>query len=198
MRKKIFLFTVVSLLITCLASVGFAATNIKIAANIGEVHQMNVSLMKIVGSVYTPIADLTGIGMDFGTLVKGADNNFRSDAYFYVDAPVVSNHSSWSITHTRTNFANTTTPAQTLNGHTNVKFVKVDNSTNAETQLTNGYISYENSNSKIINSSDLSGARLRIYYALASGSGDASGVSVITSTKAIGAYTGTVTLTLSP
>ncbi len=191
MRKILFLVAIVGI-----ASFCFAATTIRIAANIGETHQMNVAVNKVTGTTWTPVSDLLGIGMDFLSLTQGTDNVFRSNSYFVVDAPVTSNRTTWTVTHTRTNFQKDAT--NNLNGHTNVKFVKVNNADNAETVLSGGYVSYENSNNKVYSASDLTNGRLRIYYALASGSGDATGVSVITTSKPTGSYAGTVTLTLSP
>jgi hypothetical protein len=196
MRNKILLSTLALLLSLSLFSYCQAATVIRIAASINEIHQMNVAVNKVVGATWTPILDLLGVGMDFGLLVKGLDNVFRSDAYFVVDAPVVSNKASWTITHTRTDFKKDA--SNNLNGNVNVKFVKVNNTSSAETLLSGGYVSYANSNSKEYTSSDLTDSRLRIYYSIASGSGDASGVSVITTAKPTGTYEGTVTLTLSP
>jgi hypothetical protein len=135
--------------------------------------------------------------MDFGTLNKGTDNIFRSDNYFVLDAPVLSSHTTWTVTHTRTNFAS---GSNNLNDNVNVKFIKVNNTTNEETLLAlagGGYVSYANSDNKVVNKTDLTDCRLRIYYSIASGSGDATGTSVITTSKPSGTYTGTVTLTLS-
>lgn len=197
MYKNLLVAAFIFVLVLGVASLGLAQVeNVRIAANVGEVHQMNLTLNKVVGTTWTIISDRTGIGMDFGSLTKGGDDIFRSDAYFILDAPVTSNKTSWTITHTRTDFAKDAT--NNLNANTNVKLVKVDNTTSAETTLVGGYVSYQNSNNKIVNSSDLTGARLRIYYSLAGGTGDASGVSTITPAKPSGNYTGTVTLTLSP
>ncbi len=195
--KKIIMLGI-AVLVLGIFSASFAATNIRIAASIGETHQMNVTLSKVVGAVTTPVTDLTGTGMDFGALTKGTDNVFRSNAFFYLDAPVVSNKTGWTITHTAADFAKDAT--NNLNGNTNVKFVKVDNTTNAETQLaSNGYISYQTAKTRAaIAQSELTSGRLRIYYSIASGSGDATGVTVVTTAKPIGSYQGTVTLTLSP
>lgn len=197
MKKYIFVTIGALLIMGVAATLCFAATNIRIAASIDEVHQMNVVLTKVLNNVFTPVSDLTGVGMDFGTLVKGADNVFRSDSFFFIDAPVISNRSGWSITHTRTNFANAL-GTDNLNSNTNVKFVKVDGGTNVETQLASGFVSYENSNAKIVSNTDVANGWLRIYYSIAGGSADAPGVNVITTAKPIGTYTGTVTLTLSP
>jgi hypothetical protein len=195
MCKKVLLAAIV--LVFGMAFLSFAATNIRIAASVGETHQMNVVLNKVMGTTWTQVTDLAGDGMEFGTLTKGSDNVFRSVAYFVIDAPVVSNRSSWNITHSATDFTNGTA---NLNNNTNVKFIKVDNATNAETQLaSNGFVSYQVAKSRAaIQSTELTSGRLRIYYSLAGGSGDASGVTTITTATPTGTYTGTVTLTLSP
>lgn len=198
MKRKIVLGVVV--LVLGIVSFCFAATSIRIAASIGETHQMNVTLSRVanLGAIPTTVTDLIGEGMDFGTLTKGADNNFRSATYFFVDAPVISNKTGWTITHTATDFAKDT--SNNLNGNTNVTFMKVNNTTSEETALaSNSYISYATAKTRAaITQSELTGGRLRIYYGLATGSGDATGVSVITTTKPTGLYQGTVTLTLSP
>ena len=199
MKRKVVLGVVV--LVLGMVSLCFAATSIRIAATIEELHQMNVVLSKVIGASGTPteVTDLIGEGMDFGILTKGADDVFRSDAYFIVDAPVISNKTGWTITHTATDFARDTT--NNLNANTNVTFMKVNNTTSVETALgTGNYTSYTTAKTKAAITQAVIGAgnRLRIYYSLASGSGDASGVSVITTAKPSGLYQGTVTLTLSP
>jgi hypothetical protein len=194
MKKRFLTIMTAFALVVGLVSYCFA-TDIRIAATIGEVHQMDVVLNKVVGSVWTIVSDLTGVGMDFGSLTKGPDNVYRADSYFVIDAPVTSNHATWDITHTRSNFQ--LDASNNLNSNTNVTFVKVDNASSAETTLTGGYVSYQASNSKVYTSADLAGGRLRIYYGIANGSGDATGVTVITTDKPHGTYTGLVTLTLS-
>ncbi len=192
--KKIIFLGVIGLVLG-LASLSFAATSIKIAATIGETHQMNVTLSKVLGTATTVVSDLAGTGMDFGTLTKGTDNVFRSATYFYVDAPVISNKTGWTITHTATDFANSA--GNNLNGNTNVTFVKAI--TGGEAALTSGGLtSYATAKTRAaITQAELTGGWLRIYYAIAQGSGDAAGVNVITTTQPTGTYVGTVTLTLS-
>ena len=201
MKKRIILGVVG--LVFGSVSLCFAATNIRIAASIGETHQMNVTLSRVAsqGALPTAVSDLIGTGMDFGALVKGADNVFRSSGpYFFVDAPVVSNKTGWTITHSATDFKNATNGTDNLNANTNVRFMLVDNATSAENQLTsaNSYVSYGTAKTRAaITQAELAGGRLRIYYSIAQGSGDGSGVSVITTAKSTGNYEGTVTLTLS-
>jgi hypothetical protein len=197
MKKRIVLGVVG--LVFGLVSMCFASTNIRIAATIGETHQMNVALSRVASAGATPtlVSDLTGTGMDFGSLIQDpTDHNFRTPVYFYIDAPVVSNKTGWTITHSATDFALDGT--NNLNANTNVTFVKATSS--GETALASGgLISYATAKTRAaIAQAELTGGWLRIYYGLAQGSGDASGVSVITTAKPVGAYTGTVTLTLSP
>ncbi len=173
-----------------------AATDIRIAASIGDTHTMNVVLSKVSGGNWSTVSNLTGVGMDFGELTLGGDNVYRSGTYFVVDAPVTSNHTSWNITHTRSDFQRDA--SNNLNNNVNVTFVSVNNTTQSETPLSGGYVSYANSNNIQYTNTQLANSRLRIYYGIASGSGDASGVTVITPAKPSGTYTGTVTLTLSP
>ncbi|MFA5145641.1 MAG: hypothetical protein WC723_06555 [Candidatus Omnitrophota bacterium] len=202
--KKIIILGVVGLVLG-LASLCFASTSIRIAATIGETHQMNVALSRMANAGATPtvVNDLTGTGMDFGTLIQDpTDHNFRTPVYFYIDAPVVSNRASWTITHSATDFAKDGT--NNLNANTNVTFVKATST--GETALSSGgLISYATAktraaitNTELGWSAGVTGGWLRIYYGIAQGSGDATGVSVITTDKPVGAYTGTVTLTLSP
>lgn len=195
--KKIIILGMAGLMFG-LASLCFAATNIRIAATIDSTHQMNVALNKVASVGATPalVTDLTGTGMDFGTLIKGTDNNFRSAAYFYIDAPVVSNKAGWTITHTATDFAN---GASNLNLNTNVRFMKATGT--GETALAgDSYISYAAAKTRVpIAQAELTDGWLRIYYGLANGgTADASGVSLIGTDKPTGNYVGTVTLTLSP
>jgi hypothetical protein len=201
MRNKMLRTISIVVVIFGLSGLCFAATTIRIAANIPATHQMDVVLHKANPAGLTEITDLAGVGMNFGDLILGGDNNYTSENYFYIDAPVSSNQASWSITHTRSNFASVSNSAVTLNDNVNVKFMKVDNSTSNETLLGltgGGYVSYNLSQNKVIPSSLLTGNnRLRIYYSITNGTGDAASTSRITTAKATGAYTGTVTLTLS-
>ena len=196
--KKIIILGVVGLVLG-MAPLSFASTNIRIAATIGETHQMNVGLSRVASAGATPtvVSDLTGTGMDFGTLIQDpTDHNFRTPVYFYIDAPVVSNKTGWTITHTATDFANSA--GNNLNTNTNVTFMKAI--TGGESALASGGLeSYATAKTRAaIAQSELTGGWLRIYYGLANGTGDATGVSVITTAKPTGSYVGTVILTLSP
>ncbi|MDO8662460.1 MAG: hypothetical protein Q7K98_04475 [Candidatus Omnitrophota bacterium] len=197
MKKRIILGA--AGLVLGLASLCFAATSIRIAATIGETHQMNVALSRVASQGATPtlVADLTGTGMDFGTLTENpTDHNFRSTVFFFIDAPVVSNKTGWTITHTATDFANSA--GNNLNANTNVTFMKAV--PGGETALTgNSYVSYSAAKTRAaIAQAELTGGWLRIYYGIAQGSLDAPGVNVITTAMPTGSYVGTVTLTLSP
>ncbi len=196
MLKKLLMAILVLALVFGMSPLGMAAQNIRIAASIGELHQMTVGLLKVTAGGPTPVSDMVGTGMDFGLLTKNASNYLVSDAFFIVDASVVSNHSSWNIAHAATDFASN---GNNLNGHVNVTFVKVNNATNDETQLSGGYVSYDTAKSKTILNTDLgAGFRLRIYYGIPiTNTGNASGVTPIPMSQATGTYVGTITLTLS-
>lgn len=197
MFRKLLMAILALALVFGMSPLGMAAQNIRIAASIGEIHTMSVTLLKATSSGQSLVTDLIGTGMDFGLLTKNASNYFVSDAWFIVDAPVTTNHASWTITHTATDFVS---GGNNLNGNINVTFVKVNNASNAETQLSGGYVSYDTAKSKppIPNTDIGDGYRLRIYYGIpSSNSGNASGVSPIPSTQPVGTYVGTVTLTLS-
>jgi hypothetical protein len=196
MFKKLLMVILALALVFGMSPLGMAAQNIKITATVGELHQMNVSLLRVTAGGQTPITDLAGTGMDFGQLTKNASNYLISDAFFIVDAPVTTNHASWNIAHTATDFAS---GGNTLNGNVNVTFVKVNNATSDETQLSGGYVSYNTAKSKTILSTDIgNGFRLRIYYGIPNtNTGNAGGVAPIPMSQATGTYVGTVTLTLS-
>lgn len=195
MKKRIVLGAVG--LVFGLVSICLAATSIRIAATLGETHQMNVALSRMANSTATPtpVTDLAGTGMDFGTLTASG-GNFTTPTFFYIDAPVVSNKTGWTITHTATDFANSA--GNNLNLNTNVTFMKAV--TGGETALANNYTSYNAAKTRTpITQAELTGGWLRIYYGLANGgTGDASGVSIITTAQPTGSYVGTVILTLSP
>lgn len=196
MFKKLLMAILALALVFGMSPLGMAAQNIRIAASIGELHQMTVGLLKVTAAGQTPVSDLVGTGMDFGLLTKNVNNYLVSDAFFIVDTTVVSNHTTWNIAHTATDFTN---GSVNLNGNVNVTFVKVNNATNDESLLSNGYVSYTTAKSKTILNTDLgTGFRLRIYYAIPNiNTGNASGVATIPMSQATGSYVGTVILTLS-
>lgn len=196
MLKKLLMVILTLALVFGMNPVVMAAQNIRIAATIGELHQMTVGLLKVTTAGQTPVTNLTSVGMDFGTLTKNASNYLVSDSFFIVDASVTSNRATWNIAHTATDFTN---GSVNLNGNVNVTFVKVNNANNDETLLSGGYVSYTTAKTKtILNTALGTGFRLRIYYGIPTTStGNASGVAPIAMSQATGNYEGIVTLTLS-
>lgn len=139
--------------------------------------------------VWTPATEL-----DFGTLTHDATNHiFRAAVAYAIDVGVVDNANDWTITHTRTSLK--MDAANNLDDNVNVAFVKQTSDT-AGTELNK--VSFGNSNARSFTKSQLSGGWLRLYYGVAAGSGDATGVVPISETKPSGNYQGTVTLTLTP
>jgi len=112
-------------------------------------------------------------------------------AYYVLDVSVDSNASSWTLTHTRTSLAS---GSNTLDDNVNVTFY---NKTGSSTEALLQKVSFDNSNNVAYTNSTLTNKWLRIYYGIATGSDDATGVSIIGSSAAAGTYTGSVTLTLS-
>lgn len=132
--------------------------------------------------------------VDFGTL-DSSYGYFGTPYYYAVDVGVTDNSGTvWTLTHTRTSMQRDAT--NNLNNNVNVTFMKQTSSASTTTQLSK--VSYQNSNNVAYNKTTLAGAWLRIYYGIATGSGDATGVTVIPIDKPAGTYTGTATITLAP
>ena len=189
MKKILVMF----LAVLVMASVAMAAdTEVgPVKANIPSQSSLNVTVSKVVGSVFT-----TATEVNFGNLVLDPTYNIfkTSDgSYYAVDCGINSNATNWTVTHTVTSIANGTA---NLNNNINVTFM---NQQSASTGVQLAKLSYTNSNGRVTNKADITaGGWLRIYYGLATGSGDATGVSVIPATATSGAYAGTITLTLAP
>ena len=190
--KKTLVTIVSAIALLVLASVAMAAgtATIQVQASIPTSNALNVSINKIVGSVWTPATVV-----DFGALVLDpAFGVFRpSDGgYYVVDVGVNSNAPAWTVTHTVTPMTNGTA---NLDNKINVTFMNQGATTGTELAK----LSYAASNSRVIANTDLSaGSWLRIYYGIAGGSGDATGVTPITTSQPGGSYAGTITLTLAP
>lgn len=192
--KKFFVMIVSALLlILFVISVAFAGDvkTVQIKATIPTQNTLNVTISKVVGTTLTAAA-----AVDFGNLVLDPTYNIfktSDSSYYAVDVGINSNASAWTITHGIASMANGTA---NLNNNVNVTFMNQQNST---TGIQLAKLSYSASNNKVINKADIStGGWLRIYYGLATGSGDATGVAVIPATQTGGTYTGTITLTLAP
>lgn len=172
------------------AAWGADIESFQLQATIPPQSSVNVSISKVVGTTFTPAADV-----NFGSLVRDNTNNiFKSsdNGYYCLDVGVISNVSSWTLTHAVTSITNGT---DNLNNKINVTFMNQQNAA-AATQLSR--VSYSASNGVAITKSQISsGGWLRIYYGLATGSGDGAGISVIPLTQAGGAYGGNIILTLA-
>lgn len=150
----------------------------------------------------TPTTSMAFSGLTWDSTYK----IFRAAKYYAVDVGVLDNVSlSWTITHTRTNFALLTDSSKLLNDRVNVTFMKQTSST-AGTELAKQ--SYANSNGGTFSKATLGSGWLRVYYGFASGIApgdpnpggcvvDASGVIPVKMDLPAGNYQGSVTLTLS-
>ncbi|MBI4707123.1 MAG: hypothetical protein HY761_04255 [Candidatus Omnitrophica bacterium] len=149
-------------------------------------------------------------GITFGTLDLDPVYNIflpRDNSYYAVDVAVVDNSgSNWTVTQTRTDFKLAGGTA-TLNDNVNVVFQKVVKGASGLPQddIATDIVkySYTDSNNKAITKAQVSGGWLRILYGIGTGNTtagctDATGVTPITLDKPAGAYSGTVTLTLTP
>jgi len=174
-------------------SVALAGDNktVQVKATIPTQNTLNVAISKVIGTAFT-----TATAVDFGTLVLDPTYNIFKTAdgsYFAVDVGINSNATNWTVTHAVTSMANGTA---NLDNKINVSFI---NQQSTSTGLQLSKVAYTASNGKVINKADITaGGWLRIYYGLATGTGDATGVAVIPATQLGGAYAGVITLTLAP
>lgn len=191
MKKIMVILAVLVMAISATVVMAADTKTIQVKATIPTSSSINLAISKVVGTTMT-----TAPSVDFGNLVLDPTYNIfkTSDgSYYAVDCGVNSNASAWTVTHT---IASMTNGTANLNSNINVTFMNQQTSTTA-VQLDK--LSYAASNGKVINKANITtGGWLRIYYGLATGSGDATGVSVIPATQAGGAYAGTITLTLAP
>jgi hypothetical protein len=193
MKKTLVTLVTTLALVMVMATVVFAADTktVPIKATIPSQSTLNVTVSKVVGTVMTAATEV-----NFGSLILDPTFNIfktSDDSYYAVDIGVNSNATAWTVTHAVSSMINGTA---TLNNNINVTFMNQQTSTTA-VQLAK--LSYSLSNAKVINKADITaGGWLRIYYGLATGSGDATGVVVIPATAVAGAYAGTITLTLAP
>lgn len=163
---------------------------VTVKAVILQQNGLSVSISKIVvpGDTWFPGQS----SVDFGTLTFDTTFNiFRASAYYAVDVGNNSNAADWTVTHTPNSI---TSGLANLDSNVNVSFMKQTSDTTA-TELSK--VSFANS-SKAYTKSQLSGGWLRIYYGIASGSGDNTGVTPITTDKPYGTYQGSAVLTLTP
>jgi hypothetical protein len=187
--KKLFVLIVFLAVVLCAVNAFAAAQTIAVTATVPSTSGLSVTINKVVGSTWT-----TASSIAFGNLVwnSTASMFLPSDGgYYVVDVDVTNNATSWTLTHNRTPLAFGTNK---LDSNVNVSFYK-QTSSSVGTLLSK--LSFDASNNQAFTKTALSGAWLRIYYGIATGSSDATGVTPIGATAAAGTYTGSVTLTLA-
>jgi hypothetical protein len=173
-----------------------ASKTINVTASIPQMSGgLSVTVSKVRASDDTWVQSDANLPINFETLTfDDTYKIFRASYYYAVDVGITDNSgTNWTITHTRTNFQKDA--SNNLNNCVNVSFMKQVNDTTA-TQLQK--LSYNNSNNVSFTKSQLSGGWLRIYYGIATGQGDASGVVPIGLDKPYGTYSGQVTITVTP
>jgi hypothetical protein len=187
--KKLFILGVFLAVAFCAVN-AFAATSqtVNVSATVPTTNGLSISIHKIVGSTWSDASAIS-----FGTLVWNSTNSMFLPAdgeYYALDVNVTNNSSSWTVTHTRNSLAS---GSNNMDNNVNVTFVKATDTDESQLQK----VSFNNSQGVAYAKSALSGGWLRIYYGIATGSGDASGVSILGASTVAGTYTGSVTLTLS-
>ena len=180
---------VLGLSCVCFAQSTTTLPAIPVKAQILSSNGISVTISKVTSSGFVPDTSI-----DFGQLTLDTTNHiFICSWYYALDVTVNSNSSNWTITHA----ANSVSGAGTdLNSNINVTFIRQLTS-NTSADLTNGKVSYLNSNGKSYSKTDFPTGWLRIYYGIATASSDNTGVSVIGATKPAGTYTGSVVLSLT-
>lgn len=162
--------------------------SIMMSVNIPSINMLEVSIARVEDGNWQSDSEVS-----FGSLYYDQQFNiFRANSYYAVDVGIISNEPGWVITHTTTPVTN---GIDTLDDSINVVFMKQDENTGEEI----GKFSFQNSNGVSYNETaiDNTVSWLRIYYGVATGSGDAPGVEPITISKSPGTYTGSTTLTLT-
>lgn len=194
MRSKIGIMILAAVMIFSLAGLASAAQSKSVTATvvIPLTTSFSIETRKYIGD------DKTGIvsgSMDFGILTFNTTYKIFTPACYYGVLVGVQDNSgtAWTVTHTRT--AIQKDASNHLNNNINVSFMAV-NPDNTEDVLSK--VSYANSNNVPFSKASLTGHWLKIYYGVASGVGDNTGVVPIDITYPQGTYTGTVTLTLTP
>ncbi len=193
MRKLTFVFMFAAV-ISIAACPVWCQTIVDMNAEIESENTLTVSINKVVGTTWS-----SATAIDFGVLTFDSTNKiFTADNYYAVEVGVNSNATNWTVTHAiNKSVVHETDTAKNLNDNINVTFVKRHN-TNPEVQL--GKYSLTNANNKAYTKTDIgvaSGYWLRIYYGIATGSGDGTGAVPITTDKPSGKYSGQIKLTLT-
>lgn len=173
---------------------------VDIEATIPQINGLSVTISPV--DAETDIWGAPVSSVDFGTLsLDGTYQIFRASNYFAVDVGLNSNAANWQISHVPTSVIGTeaSNSGYNLDDNINVDFVKQQWTEGGDYEsgvLANK--SFAASNVTYSKSNFATGEWLRIYYGLASGEGDNSGVNVITpDSKPYGKYAGWATLTLT-
>ncbi|MFA5199281.1 MAG: hypothetical protein WC432_07050 [Candidatus Omnitrophota bacterium] len=188
--KKLFILGVFLVVAFCAVN-AFASTSqtVNVSATVPTTNGLSVDIHKVIGSAWT-----TATAINFGTLTwDSTDNIFRplDGASFVLDVNITENSgTSWTVTHNRSSLVS---GSNNIDNNVNVSFVKATTSSESDLEK----VSFYNSDGKIFTKETLSDGWLRIYYGIASGSDDASGVTPLGASTVAGTYTGSVTLTLS-
>ena len=175
---------------------------IPISAEIPLVEGLSVGISRVDISVNPQTGQVTEnwvpgqSEINFGTLYFDETwGIWRANCYYVVDVGVDTNADNWTLQYEASDL--TDGKGHFLNNNVNVRFRKMIKQNGNDVEAANlGDYSYgmkSNSFTKF----QLGDGWLRIYYGIATGSGDAPGVEVITMDKPAGTYTGTITLTLT-
>jgi len=198
MRKVVLNIAIAAILVFCFNSLCLAAQSktINVTASVPTISSgLNVSVARIDATtgVWGPADPNNPI--DFGTLtLDPAYSVFRPKYYYAVDVGIIDNTgTAWTVTHTRNSIQRDS--VNNLDSNVNVTFMKQTSSTTANDL---SKVSFANSNNISYTKSQLNNGWLRIYYGIASGQGDATGVSAIGLDKPAGTYTGSVVITMTP
>lgn len=134
--------------------------------------------------------------IDFGTLAYDTTYKIMRSRYYYAVEVAVNDNSGadWKVTHKTTPIVNSKNTNEKLDKNINVSFVnQLDKTHYRDLRKT----SYEGSNNVVLSKSSFAKGWLRIYYGIANGKTDNSGVDVISATKMAGSYKGQVTITVT-
>ncbi|MDD5729800.1 MAG: hypothetical protein PHN57_01535 [Candidatus Omnitrophica bacterium] len=181
-------------------SPGFAAqaNTLAVKAAVPALNGMNITISRVVGTVFTPLT--ANDTLDFGTLTLDPVNHiFTAPFFFAVDVGVLNNNGTWTLQHTPSSVFNRTTgnTAQNLDNNINVSFMQQVDSTTANPLAKLSFIN----STKTITNTDIGTGFLRIFYGIGTGnpaSPDNPGVLPIPQNQTAGNYQGSVVLSLTP
>ena len=211
MKTKVLRVIGVMVLALSVGSLCLAADSTTITVNASiptQNPQLDVTVSRVIPADCTGQNDTNWTidsAVNLGTLIwDTTDSVFRASRYYAVDVAVLDNTpTNWTLTHDATTLSNGT---DDLDDNLNVAFEKQLDDT---TSLPLAKMSYANSDGRAYSEAVLSGGWLRIYYGVSNGIApgdpnpngcviDAVGVTPITMEKSSGAYSGSITLTVTP